>query len=326
MGIRGSITLRLSQGAFSPAVCGLLRPTILMPAAMLGNLTPEGLKMVLIHELAHVKRGDLWVNSLQTVLQVVYFYNPLVWLASAIVRRVREQAVDEMALVALGAQARSYSHTLIDIAEMAFLRLSPALRLIGVAESRKSLERRIRHMMTRPIPKSARVGAVGVLFVVAVGAILLPMARAQNRVDTNSPNGDYKILLLDDRDPKSRDKDAYDDRLYLMDSKGRIEGAVTGFNIGETFGGSHVLAVDEKRKTLWVVENVGDRLWHFDLAEGKLLHQVPLPRVRAAAVDTATGNVWTVSGDQVGEERPLRVVSPAGQLVATYPIGGYDIA
>ncbi len=87
----------------------------------------------------------------------------------------------------------------------------------------------------------------------------------------------------------------YDDRLYLMDSKGRIEGAVTGFNIGRSAGGCHVLAVDEKRKTLWVVENVGDRLWHFDLAEGKLLHQVTLPHVNAAAVDPSTGNVWCTS-------------------------------
>ncbi len=190
-----------------PAVCGLLRPTILVPRALLDRLPPEGLQAVLIHELAHVKRGDLWINSLQTVLQAAYFYNPLVWLANAIVRRVREQAVDEMVLVALGAEAKSYGNTLIDIAEMAFLRVSPALRLIGVAESRKSLEGRIKHMMTRPIPKSAKVGVVGMLFVAAVGAILLPMARAQNRADAGSPDGEYKILLLDDRDPSSRDKD-----------------------------------------------------------------------------------------------------------------------
>jgi beta-lactamase regulating signal transducer with metallopeptidase domain len=193
MNVRSPVFLRLLPDAFSPAVCGLLHPTILAPRALLDRLPPEGLEAVLIHELAHVKRGDLWINSLQTVLQAAYFYNPLVWLASAIVRRVREQAVDEMAIVALGAEARSYGNTLIDIAEMAFLRTSPALRLIGVAESRKSLEGRIRHMMTRPMPKNAKVGAIGVLFVAAVGAILLPMARAavepQPRFVANLPGG-----------------------------------------------------------------------------------------------------------------------------------------
>ena len=74
----------------------------------------------MIHELTHIKRGDLWVNLVQTIVQVVYFYNPFVWLANVIVRRIREQAVDEMVLVALGTEAKSYSNTLIDIAEMAF--------------------------------------------------------------------------------------------------------------------------------------------------------------------------------------------------------------
>jgi beta-lactamase regulating signal transducer with metallopeptidase domain len=182
MGIRRNVGLRLLAGTFSPAVCGLLRPTILVPTVLLERLSPENLRAILIHELAHVRRGDLWLNCLQTALQVVYFYNPLVWLANAIVRRVREQAVDEMSLVALGAEARSYGHTLIEIAEMAFLRASPALRLVGVAESKKSLEGRIKHMITRPIPKSARVGVWGLSAILSAAAVLLPMARAQDHI------------------------------------------------------------------------------------------------------------------------------------------------
>jgi beta-lactamase regulating signal transducer with metallopeptidase domain len=179
MGIRRAVRLRVSPGTFSPAVCGLLRPTILIPAAVLDRLSPDHLRAVLIHELAHVQRADLWVNCLQTVLQVLYFYSPLVWLANAIARRVREQAVDERVLVALGAEAGSYSRTLIDMAEMAFGRTSSALGLVGVAESKKSLEGRIKHMITRPIPKSARVGVTGVLAIIVLGAAVLPMAAAR---------------------------------------------------------------------------------------------------------------------------------------------------
>ncbi|MCL5281483.1 MAG: M56 family metallopeptidase [Planctomycetes bacterium] len=181
LGVRRQIEMRVASHLCSPAVCGLWRPTILMPAALLAELPPEKLRAILIHELAHVRRADLWVNCLQTGFQIAYFYNPLVWLANAIVRRVREQAVDEMVLVALGAEAGSYSGTLVDIAEMAFLRAGSALGLVGVAESKKSLEGRIRHMLNRPIPKSGRVGVVGVLVIVLAGALLLPMAAAQTR-------------------------------------------------------------------------------------------------------------------------------------------------
>jgi beta-lactamase regulating signal transducer with metallopeptidase domain len=190
MNIRRSVRMKLLPGAFSPAVCGLWRPTILLPQTLPARLTPDGLRTVLIHELAHVKRADLWVNCVQTILQIVYFYNPLVWLANAIVRRVREQAVDEMSLVALGAEARSYSPTLIDVAEMALGRASPALGLVGVAESKKSLEGRIRHMITRPIPKTARVGVRGLAAILLAAAVLLPMAHAQNHAkQTAEPVG-----------------------------------------------------------------------------------------------------------------------------------------
>ena len=78
-----------------------------MPTSLVEKLSPEGLRAALIHELAHIKRADLWVNAVQTVLQVIYFYNPFVWFANAIIRRTCEEAVDETVLVTLGGQAKT---------------------------------------------------------------------------------------------------------------------------------------------------------------------------------------------------------------------------
>jgi len=177
IGIRRNIELRLTGNKLSPAACGIFKPIILMPAALSEKLSREKLKAVLIHELAHIKRGDGWVNLLQTILQIVYFYNPLVWLANAMVRRVREQAVDETVLVTLRPETKIYSNMLIDIAEMAFWRPNFSLSIIGVVESKKALERRINHMLTRPIPKNSKLGCLGLIAIVAIGAILLPMGR-----------------------------------------------------------------------------------------------------------------------------------------------------
>jgi beta-lactamase regulating signal transducer with metallopeptidase domain len=177
IGISRDIELRLTGNKLSPAVCGLFKPVILIPSALLKKLSREKLKTVLIHELAHVKRGDAWVNLLQTMLQIVYFYNPLVWLANAMVRRAREQAVDEMVLVTLRPETKNYSNMLIDIAETAFWRPNFSLSIIGVAESKRALERRISHMLTRPVPKSSKLGCLGLTTIVVIGAILLPMNR-----------------------------------------------------------------------------------------------------------------------------------------------------
>ena len=178
IGVRWDIRLRISDTIPSPAVCGFFRPTVLIPATLVENLSPEGLRATLIHELAHIKRGDLWVNSVQTFLQVIYFYNPFVWFANAVIRRVCEEAVDETVLVTLGGQAGNYSNTLIDIGEMAFWRADLGLRLIGVAESKKALQWRIRHMLNRPIPKSAKIGVLGTIVIIVIAAVLLPMAKA----------------------------------------------------------------------------------------------------------------------------------------------------
>jgi beta-lactamase regulating signal transducer with metallopeptidase domain len=175
MGIRQNIELRLSGNKLSPAVCGLFKPIVLIPAALPKKLSREKLKTVLIHELAHIKRGDGWINLLQTMLQIMYFYNPLVWIANAMIRRVREQAVDEMVLVTLRPETKNYSNMLIDIAEMAFWRPNFSLRIIGVVESKKALERRINHMLTRPVPKSSKLGCLGLIAIVVIGSVILPM-------------------------------------------------------------------------------------------------------------------------------------------------------
>jgi len=177
IGIQEKIDLRISDTMLSPAVCGLFRPTILIPNVLLDKLSPEKLKVVLMHELAHVKRADVWVNLLQTIFQIVYFYNPFIWMANTMIRRAREQAVDEMVLVTLRPETKQYSNTLLDIAEMMLWRPSFSLGLIGVVESKRALERRIKHMLNRPIPKRSNLGICGFLAIIVIGIVILPMGR-----------------------------------------------------------------------------------------------------------------------------------------------------
>jgi beta-lactamase regulating signal transducer with metallopeptidase domain len=178
IGVRRVVRLRLTGLSASPSVCGLLRPVILMPEPMARQLETPQLRSVLFHELAHIQRGDLWVNLLQTLLQIVYLYHPLLWLANARIRAIREQAVDEAVLAALVEDAEEYPRTLLSISKLAFGTPSLSLRLLGVVESKRALTVRIRHMVGRPFPRSASLGLAGLVGVLVVGAALLPMARA----------------------------------------------------------------------------------------------------------------------------------------------------
>jgi len=179
MRVRRSVPVRLTTGAASPSVCGLFGPTVLIPEKMAGRLTRKQLRVILLHELAHIKRGDLWVNLVQTLLQIVYFFHPLLWAANVKIRRIREQAVDETVLAAMGAEAEEYPRTLLLVSRLSFGRAALSLSLIGVVESKKALTGRIKHIVSRPFPRSAKVGLVGLLGVILIGAVLLPMAKGR---------------------------------------------------------------------------------------------------------------------------------------------------
>jgi len=208
MGIKCRVRLKVSVNATTPSVCGLIRPVILVPWNLASTLGVSRMRTVLMHELAHIRRADLWVNLAQTILQIIYFYNPLLWLANCMIRRIREQAVDEAVLVAMGEKAQKYPQTLVDVAKMAFKRPALSLRLIGVVESKSALTGRIKHILGRPIPKTAKLGIVGVLAVIIIGAILLPMAKAKNEDKfsdkdllikfTELPEGEAKKVSIGD--------------------------------------------------------------------------------------------------------------------------------
>jgi len=96
------VRLLISTRVQVPMVVGWLKPALLMPAAVLGGLTPQQVEAVIAHELAHIRRHDYLVNFVQTAVETLFFYHPAVWWVSRIVRTERENCCDDLAVVACG--------------------------------------------------------------------------------------------------------------------------------------------------------------------------------------------------------------------------------
>ena len=114
----------LSSSHLKGPVCfGVFRPVIVLPRQMAENGSGHDLQMVLAHELAHIKRRDCWTNFFQRILESVFFFHPLVWLASRRLTQQREQICDNYVL-ADGTSADDYTMLLSRIGEQAFSRVS----------------------------------------------------------------------------------------------------------------------------------------------------------------------------------------------------------
>jgi len=106
MGLRRLPRLRVLEGLDGPITVGRWRPLILLPASLLMHMPTEMLEALLAHELAHIRRFDYVANLLQSVVEVLLFYHPVVWWLSRRIRVEREQIADDLAAEALGEPRR----------------------------------------------------------------------------------------------------------------------------------------------------------------------------------------------------------------------------
>ncbi|MGE4619879.1 MAG: M56 family metallopeptidase, partial [Planctomycetota bacterium] len=96
-----SVRLLLSSTAAVPMVIGWFRPVVLLPVFAMTALTPEQLRAVLTHELAHICRRDHLVNRLQCFVEILLFFHPVTWWLSRRIRIEREFCCDQSTLVSM---------------------------------------------------------------------------------------------------------------------------------------------------------------------------------------------------------------------------------
>lgn len=105
-GLRRQVPLRVAAELDSPVAAGWWRPMVLVPAALIARMPPDLLEALLAHELAHIKRCDYLVNLVQSAIEALLFYHPVVWWLSKRIRAERECIADELAARALGEPKR----------------------------------------------------------------------------------------------------------------------------------------------------------------------------------------------------------------------------
>lgn len=199
--IRRRIRL-IQHSAFPvPVVCGVFRPSVVLPGRVMTLLTAEQFRMVLLHELIHVRRWDVLQNWVLTIVTAVHWFNPLVWWGMNRLRDDRELLCDALILDRLKTQDRQfYGETLITLSK-AFNQTTRDSNAVPILKNRTHLERRI-HMIKsyRKHPRAASALA----FAVLAGLIGLTFTEAQTT--GQPPLNTADAIRLADMDPKTKQR------------------------------------------------------------------------------------------------------------------------
>ncbi len=194
VGLTRPVALLKSKGVTMPLTCGVIRSAILLPADA-DDWPDERRHVVLLHELAHVKRRDCLTQMLAQVACAIYWFNPLTWTAARQLRMERERACDDQVLDA-GTKASDYADHLLDIARRIRSRNCSSLASVAIAR-RSQLEGRLLAILDPSVSRRglSRIGSVAVALIVA--CIILPLAslrpsahtqaRSSERADTTAP-------------------------------------------------------------------------------------------------------------------------------------------
>lgn len=147
VGIAGEIRLLSANDLPAPAVVGIISPTVLIPEDAETQFTASQLYGILVHELSHIARKDHWIMGLTNIVQVLYWWNPLLYRMKQRISETREMICDDIASQASAASSE-YAATIVGVAERSVLHAS-ALASLGMGESSPTeLEKRLKRILS----------------------------------------------------------------------------------------------------------------------------------------------------------------------------------
>ena len=199
------VEVATSPAISSPMALGILRPIIVFPADLVEKLHINELTLILMHELAHVRRWDNLTRLLHRLVSAVLFFHPAVWLCGRMLRREAEQACDDLVVCVTG-RSEAYARGLAHVAERAahlnlLMRRIPTMNAFAATESDLAL--RIRRALgggARRMGTRSRVLAA--ILLCPLAAVTLPSCGPTSQVSKGAAESsrDEKLFIVVDQD------------------------------------------------------------------------------------------------------------------------------
>lgn len=172
----------------SPALFGFLTPRLLLPKEIGRKLNSSELRHVLLHELAHLKRGDLFLNWIMALAQAIHWFNPLVWLLFRRMRLERELACDEIVLaISQRDEAQVYGQTILKLLE-GLPRRTNFPGMVGILEDKREAEARIRQIASyKTSNKNRKALGLGLFSMIVLIGLTNAQTPEESQATTSTP-------------------------------------------------------------------------------------------------------------------------------------------
>ncbi|MGA8617504.1 MAG: M56 family metallopeptidase [Candidatus Sulfotelmatobacter sp.] len=166
------VTVCSSPVVSVPTAIGFFKPVILIPEWALRDLPGEELKIILLHEFAHLRRRDDWTNLVQKIVRTVFFFHPAVWWIEKRLSLEREMACDD-AVLAETRNPRAYAECLVSLAEKSFVQRSLAMAQAAIGHACETSIRLARILDDVGRPRATRVFKPALVLMTAFAGVCL---------------------------------------------------------------------------------------------------------------------------------------------------------
>lgn len=188
---RPQVVLANGQGA--PFVCGLWRPVLVLPRSLMAEVDADHWRQVLLHELGHLKRRDLWWTWLPALARLVYFFHPVAHWIWFRIRLERELACDQLAMTLSGRSAADYAEVLVQVVSCASM---PAVLTMSSLEGLSTFWKRRLTMLlstSRSSPQLSRRTGLAVLSAAILVCLVPTLQHSPSQAQAPQARPDAKL-------------------------------------------------------------------------------------------------------------------------------------
>ena len=243
LGLRRFPSVHLSPVVPMPMVIGIWRPTIVLPEPAPTTWEQPQWEAVLLHEAAHIARGDQWAALAQRIAVVLFWWCPLVYLLARRLNDLRENICDDCALQG-SCDRLAYAELLVESAEH-FLSLTAIPASLGLMNSaRGGLEARVTRLLAKESPTMTRLSLSGKLLGAAFLMTACLLTTAGTAISGGQPPPQKKIQIKIIVDGKEIDLGDVELSVLFCESLGKSF-ARAGLDVHVNEHGVHDVAVPQ---------------------------------------------------------------------------------